>query len=254
MTPLLEVDAVSVAFGGLQALDSVSIKVEEGSIVGLIGPNGAGKTTLFNVISGLQRIDAGAVRLGGDDVTSLRADQRAALGVGRSFQHVGLIGDETVGVNLAAAQHLAAGYHPWDILVRPWRWWSAERRLRARATDVAASFALGSHWDDRVNDLSFGVARFVELACVLVQHPRLTLMDEPTTGLDQRETAHLLDVLKAQRAAGTTILLVAHDVRFVMGVCDHVYVLAEGKLLFEGPPAVAQRDARVIEAYLGRSA
>jgi branched-chain amino acid transport system ATP-binding protein len=254
MTPLLDVDGVSVAFGGLQALANVSVGVEEGAIVGLIGPNGAGKTTLFNVISGLQATDAGSVRFADRDITSLPPNRRAALGIGRSFQHIGLIGDETVGVNVMAAQHLDAQYRSWDVLVRPWRWWADERRCRARAWDVVSAFGLAEHWDERVEDLSFGTARFVELACVLVKQPRLMLLDEPTTGLDAGEIARLVDVLLTQRAAGTTILVVAHDVRFVMGVCDRVNVLAQGKLLFEGPPAAAQSHPQVIEAYLGRSA
>jgi branched-chain amino acid transport system ATP-binding protein len=254
VTPLLDVVGVSVAFGGLQALDAASIRVPEGAIVGLIGPNGAGKTTLFNVISGLQPMNAGAIVFGGDDIASLRPRDRAARGIGRSFQNLGIILDETVGVNIMAAQHLAARYRGWDLGLRPWRWMTEERRLGDRAMQAASTFGLAELWDDYVCDLSFGMARFVELACVLVQQPRLMLLDEPTTGLDLLEVARLLQVLQDVRADGTTILLVAHDVRFVMDLCDHVYVLGEGRLLCSGPPSVVQRDAAVIKAYLGRSA
>ena len=254
MDALLEIEGVSLSFGGVQALVDVSVQVRQGSIVGLIGPNGAGKTTLFNVVSGLQRADAGTVRLAGNDISTKSANERAALGLGRSFQNLGLISGETVGVNLMAAEHLAAGYRSWDVLVRPWRWWAEELRMRRQALEAADAFALGEHWHERITDLSFGAARFVELACVLVENPRLMLLDEPTTGLDAHETTQLLAVLRAQRAIGTTVLLVAHDVRFVMDICDHVYVLAEGKLIFDGPPVAVQRHPQVIQAYLGRSA
>lgn len=254
MPHLLEVDGVSVAFGGLHALSDVSIAVAEGSIVGLIGPNGAGKTTLFNVVSGLQRSAGGSVKFAGEHVTELPAHRRAALGIGRSFQNLGLIGDQAVGVNLMAAQHLAAEYQGLDLLARPWRWRQEEKRLRERAQEAAEAFGLVDLWSEQVSDLSFGVARFVELACVLVERPRMMLLDEPTTGLDPGEITQLLDVLRSQQQAGTTILVVAHDVRFVMELCEYVYVLSEGRLIFDGPPAAAQRDPGVIAAYLGRPA
>jgi branched-chain amino acid transport system ATP-binding protein len=254
MTNLLAVEGVSVAFGGLQALDDVSISVPEGSVIGLIGPNGAGKTTLFNVISGLQRADAGRITFAGQDVSGLSTHRRAALGMGRSFQNLGLINDESVETNLIAAQHLASRYGAWQVLAQPWRIEKEERRMRARAHEVAAAIGLADRLPVKVADLSFGMARFVELACVQVERPPLMLLDEPTTGLDGGETARLLGLLRSQAEIGTTILLVAHDVRFVMDLCDYVYVLAEGRVLFHGEPMAVQRDPRVIEAYLGRSA
>jgi branched-chain amino acid transport system ATP-binding protein len=251
---LLEVAGVSVAFGGLQALRDVTLTIPEHHIVGLIGPNGAGKTTLFNVISGLQRCQAGSMTFAGIDVTSLGADKRAGLGIARSFQNLGLISDETVMTNLLAAQHLSADYSGVDVIVRPLRWLRAERRMRRAAEEAAAVFNLTEHLNTRVSDLSFGIARFVELACVLVETPDLMLLDEPTTGLDVKEVAALLRVLQEQRARGTTILLVAHDVRFTMDLCDYIYVLAEGRILFHGPPSEVQRHPEVIEVFLGRPA
>lgn len=254
MTELLTLDGISLAFGGLQALDDVSLSVHTGSIVGLIGPNGAGKTTLFNVVSGLLTADRGTISLAGVDVTSLSPPRRAALGIGRSLQNLGLVFEETSLTNVMAAQHLSAGYSGLDLALRPWRWWAAERRLRQEAIRALDAFGLEAAADTRVEDLSFAAARFVELACVLVRQPPLLLLDEPTTGLDPAEIDRLLAVLREQRSMGVTMLIVAHDVRFVMDLCDHVYVLAEGRTLFDGPPAQVQSHPAVIATYLGRSA
>ena len=254
MSALLEVRDVCVRFGGLQAVGGVSIDVAKGSIVGLIGPNGAGKTTLFNSMSGLQRIDSGAITFLGNDVTDLAAHQRAALGIGRSFQHLGLMMDETVENNVLAAQHLSAGYSGADLAARPWRWWRRERALRKRAAEVLSDLGLTADAGRAVHDLSFAGARAVELACVLVQSPALMLLDEPTTGLDVGEIEALRVSLREVRAGGTTILVIAHDVDFVMGLCDLVYVLSEGTVLAEGTPKAVRRDPRVVAAYLGNAA
>ncbi len=251
MTALRQVDDVTLAFGGLQALGGVSLEVAEGSIVGLIGPNGAGKTTLFNCVSGLQRLDSGTIRFNGDDITGLAAHDRAALGMARSFQHLGLMMQESVETNVLAAQHLGAGYSGRALLLQPRRWWRRERELRARAAGALAAFDLTHERHRPVEDLSFAAARFVELAAVLVEEPALMLLDEPTTGLDVAEIATLRTALDAVRRQGTTILVIAHDVSFVMDLCDDVYVLAQGQLLAHGTPEIVQNDPRVIEAYLG---
>jgi branched-chain amino acid transport system ATP-binding protein len=250
-TPRLEVRDAAVAFGGLKALGGVSLTVEQGSIVGLIGPNGAGKTTLFNSISGLQRLDSGQVIFDGSDVTALAAHQRAALGIGRSFQHLGLMMEETVATNVLAAQHLSAEYGVADLALRPWRWWRRERELARRAGPALAAFGLETEKGRAVKDLSFGAARFVELVAVLAEAPALMLLDEPTTGLDVAEVTMLRTALAKVRDGGTTIVVIAHDVEFVMGLCDLVYVLAEGRLLTQGRPEAVQHDPAVIEAYLG---
>jgi branched-chain amino acid transport system ATP-binding protein len=219
--------------------------------VGLIGPNGAGKTTLFNVVSGLQAADAGTISFDGRDVTRTSAARRAALGMGRSFQHLGLITTETVTINLLAAQFLGTRYRGRDLFLRPWRWSREERRAMGRVFTALEEFDLVAHAEERVADLSFGVARFVELACVLVEYPRLMMLDEPTTGLDLREIDHLLAVLRDQRSQGRTILVVAHDVRFVMDICDYVYVLSAGAILAEGLPRDIQSNPDVVSAYIG---
>jgi ABC-type branched-subunit amino acid transport system ATPase component len=250
---LLSARHISVSFGGLQALDDVSLDVEPGTVVGLIGPNGAGKTTLFNVISGLQTA-AGTVSLDGADISPLAAHQRAARGIGRSFQNLGLMMEESVLTNVLAAQHLRAGYTTADLALRPWQWWRGEANLRRRARLMLAELGLAHQAGDAVGDLSFGVARFVELAAVLTLDPVLMLLDEPTTGLDVAEIERLLNVLGAARDQGTTILVVAHDVRFVMSLCDEVHVLVNGQILCRGTPTQVQANPFVVEAYLGRPA
>ena len=253
-TPLLAVEDVHLRFGGLKALQGVSIDVDEGSIAGLIGPNGAGKTTLFNVISGLHRADAGSIRFDGREIGTLPAHARAPLGIARSFQNLGLMEDETAVNNVLAALHRSAPYRPSDVFIRPWRRIRGERALERRCDDALRRFDLSNDAGRVVSDLSFARARFVEIAAVVAEDPRLMLLDEPTTGLDPAEVAHLAAVLASIRDAGTTVLVVAHDVEFVMRVCDHVYVLAEGRVLASGPPAAVRSNPAVVDAYLGRAA
>ena len=254
MIPLLRLEHVSVRFGGLQALQDVSFAVAAGSTTALIGPNGAGKTTLFNVISGLQAPTGGRLVFDDRDITKLSADARARLQIRRSFQNLGLMMGETVRTTLLAAQVLEAGYAPWDPIVRPWRWRARERAMTDRAVEIAERVGIVEHLDTRVEDLSFGLARRTEIAAALLGHPRLLLLDEPTTGLDVAETAQLAQLLRDARVVGVTQLFVAHDVEFVMGLCDHVHVLVQGELVASGPPDEVRADPRVISAYLGEPA
>ena len=251
--PDLSVNGVSVAFGGVQALSNASIKVAASNVVGLIGPNGAGKTTLVNVIAGVVKPSAGTVHLGDLDITRLATRRRAALGVGRSFQNLGLMISETILTNLLAAQHLTTGYGNTDSLFRPARWRRREIEIEQRAMRAAEEFGLEDVLERRIEDLSFAKARLCELACVLVRDPVLVLLDEPTTGLDAGEAQILAAVVSRLKTAGLGVLIVAHDVSFVMSTCDSVYVLTEGKNLFEGSPQDVRSHPDVISAYLGRT-
>ncbi|HMC42273.1 MAG TPA: ATP-binding cassette domain-containing protein, partial [Acidimicrobiales bacterium] len=174
--------------------------------------------------------------------------------LGRSFQNLGLMMEETVEFNVLTALHRSARYTGFDVAVRPWLRRRGESVLRERCERALRRFGLLADRDRQVRDLPFARARFVELAAVTAEEPRLMLLDEPTTGLDLAEVARLNSVVRELREEGTTILLVAHDVRFVMGVCDYVYVLAEGRLLAQGEPRVIQSHPAVVEAYLGKTA
>ncbi|MGH2796071.1 MAG: ABC transporter ATP-binding protein [Actinomycetota bacterium] len=254
MTDLLVTDDVVVRFGGLAAVDGVSLAVPEGKIVGLIGPNGAGKTTLFNAVSGLQPLDRGRVFLRGRDVTATAPHERARLGVGRSFQNLGLMMDQTVETNVMASQFLSMGYGFLSPVLRPLRWAREERRVRDRVGEMLERFGLARYRHEVVRGLSFGIARSVELAGALALAPSLLLLDEPTTGLDPAETETLAANLEGLRDEGKTMLVVAHNVAFVMQLCDWVYVLASGRIVAEGAPETVQREPVVIAAYLGASA
>ena len=249
----LRVEEVSVSFGGLRALDDVSLRVPAGGIIGLIGPNGAGKTTLFNAVTGAVDPVRGAVWLFGQDVTRWAPHNRARLGVGRTFQRLELFGSLTVKENLvvAAESHAGRGGLLSDLLALPA---SIETRAAAeeRATAVLAELGLDGHADAVAGELPTGLSRLVELGRALCTEPRLLLLDEPSSGLRAQESRKLVDYLRDTRERrGTSALVVEHDMAFVLGLCDYVYVLDFGRLLAEGTPAEIRRDPAVQAAYLG---
>jgi branched-chain amino acid transport system ATP-binding protein len=249
---MLEVDGCSVRFGGVRALRDVSLMVSELEIVGIIGPNGAGKTTLFDVISGFRRPDAGRVRFRGVDVTDLPAHQRAAAGMARAFQHVGLIRGATVRTNLLAAEHLTARYSATAGILGLPGTWADERRLSRRAETLAEILGLTGLLDREVDGLPYGVLKHVELAAVLATDPDLVLLDEPTSGMGPGETAAFGDtLLELRRAFQLTILMIEHHVPFVSAVCDHVYCLNFGQTLAAGKPEEVRGHPEVVSAYLG---
>jgi branched-chain amino acid transport system ATP-binding protein len=238
--PLLEVRGVTVRFGGNIALVDVDLVARAGEVTGLIGPNGAGKTTLFNVICGLQRPDAGIVRIDGRDVTRLLSYKRARSGLARTFQRLELFTLLDVRSNIRVAADIERR-HRGDRTLDPNR----------VADEIIERVGLSAVADARVDQLPTGQARLVEVGRALASRPRVLLLDEPASGQDEAETEAFALLLRQLAADGLAVVLVEHDVRLVLRVSDEVCVLDFGQVLAVGPPAEIQRDEAVIAAYLG---
>jgi branched-chain amino acid transport system permease protein len=250
--PLLEVDQVTVSFGGLTALKEVSLAVNRGEIVGLIGPNGAGKTTLFNAVTGLYRAASGTVRLEGRDIGRVAAHERTRLGLARTFQNPELFRTLTVLENVLVGAHTMQ----WPGLLASTLGTpltrAAEAAHRARARELAAFAGLAQWIDRRAESLSFGHQRMLEIARALAAEPKLLLLDEPAAGLTSAEAEFLMDLIRRIRAElGVSVLLIAHTMRVVMGLSDRIVVLDHGERIAEGSPAEVRANADVIRAYLG---
>jgi branched-chain amino acid transport system ATP-binding protein len=236
---LLSAEHVSVRFGGVVALSDTSLEVEPGLVTGLIGPNGAGKTTLFNVITGLQDPTAGRVLLEGVDITDKSPYRRARMGIGRTFQKLEAFGSLSAKENVLVA---AEQCKTWD---------RSRGRAGAIADEMLARVGISDVADFMVGTLPTGTARLVELARALATNPRALLLDEPSSGLNEDETREMATLLRTLVQDGLAVLLVEHDMSFVMGTCELIYVLDFGQIIAIGAPAEIQADPRVQTAYLG---
>jgi ABC-type branched-subunit amino acid transport system ATPase component/ABC-type branched-subunit amino acid transport system permease subunit len=249
--PILSIDSVSIAFGGLRAVSDVSFDVKEGTITALIGPNGAGKTTLFNAISRQQGLSGGRISFNGVDLTRLSPANAARLGMARTFQGLRIF------VNMSVVENVLVGCHRhersgfWSCCLGLPRQRAEERRSRERAMDALALVGLVDVADKPAVSLPYGQQRLVEIARALASEPRLLLLDEPAAGMNASERADLVRKIATIRDAGVTVLLVEHDISLVMGISDTVNVLNYGRLIASGSPEVVKQDRGVIEAYLG---
>lgn len=245
---LLEVDDVSVHYGGVRALDGVTLDVRAGEVVGLIGPNGAGKTTCIDTLTGFREPDRGKVRFEGVDLAGTSPQHRARRGFVRTFQSLELFDDLTVHENLLAAASVPSWFSTFTDALWP-------KRHDHAATDATVDLLGIGHLVDRVpSELSNGERHRVALGRALVSKPELVLLDEPAAGLDPAESAELGELLATLPAHGTSVLLVDHDMALVLGVCDRVHVLDFGRVIASGTPREVREDPRVVEAYLGRRA
>ena len=252
MAELLTVSDVTIRFGGLTALDGVSLAIEPGQIRGLIGPNGSGKTTLINVVTGVYRPNSGAVRFDGRDLLRVPGHALASLGLTRTFQNLELFGRLSVLDNLLLGQHAHLKASALAIMLRTGRARDEDRAARQRARELLELVGLERYAELRADGLAFGHQRLLEVARALATRPKLLLLDEPSAGLTTEELDELGRLLQRIRSElGTAILLVAHTMRLVMGISDRVSVLDYGVLIAEGKPTEVANDARVIEAYLG---
>ncbi len=249
---ILKVDHVTMQFGGVTAIDDLSFSIDKGTIYGLIGPNGAGKTTIFNIITGNLKPTKGKIIFQGEDITGIKPNKVVYKGIARTFQNIRLFKSMSVLDNILIGFDAQAKYSYFEAILRLPRYFKYEKEIKEKAYDLMETFGIAQFANSNATALSYGNQRKVEIARALATNPKLLLLDEPAAGMNPKETAELSEIIhKIKKDYDLTILLIEHDMKFVNAMCEKLTVLDYGEKIFEGKPADAIVDKRVIAAYLG---
>lgn len=252
---LLRAENVKHFFGGLCAVSDFNLELEQGELIGIIGPNGAGKTTVFNLITGVYRASQGSIKLGGVELVGKRPDQITAHGIARTFQNIRLFKDLSVLDNVRIAHYAHVKYSPIEALLHIGRYSREEDRIFRQTMDLLAFFKLDDFAWEKAGDLPYGLQRKLEIARALATHPALLLLDEPAAGMNPNEIGQLMDFIRWIRTEfKLTIILIEHQMRLVMGICERLKVLDFGVTIAEGLPLEIQNNPEVLVAYLGQEA
>lgn len=250
---MLEVTSLGISFGGLRAVDELSMKIEKGGLVGLIGPNGAGKTTAFNMLTGVYRPTDGGIRLDGQNLIGKKPHEICKLGVARTFQNIRLFDNMTVEENVRIGLHNQIKYGMFSGIFRLPQYWQGEKKQHEKALDLLSIFGMENMGDVKAGSLPYGAQRRLEIVRALATNPSLLLLDEPAAGMNPHETAELMEnIIKIRDQFQIAILLIEHDMNLVMGICEGICVLNYGRIIAKGTAEEIQNNPVVIEAYLGK--